>query len=110
MNRGLVGPDAFAQTETGIFSARTAIGYLNRLGPSRRWPLCASPSRTERVDPPPTPETRQPLPPSPVSRVLDIMGLAHLFNISIKLYGPYMYINGFIPYGNLIESRLYLNT
>jgi len=42
--------------------------------------------------------------------LLDIMGLAHLFNNSIKLYGPYMCINGFIPYGNLIERRLYLNT
>ena len=42
--------------------------------------------------------------------MLDIMGLAHLFNNSIKLYGPYMCINGFIPYGNLIERRLYLNT
>ena len=29
------------------------------------------------------------------SPMLDIMGLAHLFNISIKLYGPYMCINGF---------------
>jgi hypothetical protein len=27
--------------------------------------------------------------------MLDIMGLAHLFNIFIKLYGPYMCINGF---------------
>ena len=45
-----------------------------------------------------------------MNELLDIMGLAHLFNISIKLYGPYMYINGFIPYGNLIERRLYLNT
>ena len=42
--------------------------------------------------------------------LLDIMGLAHLFNNSIKLYGPYMCINGFVPYGNLIERRLYLNT
>jgi hypothetical protein len=27
--------------------------------------------------------------------MLDIMGLTHLFNIFIKLYGPYMCINGF---------------
>ena len=82
--------------ETRVCATWASRGRRGARQPRPRW-------RTPTPGAAATPRTRR-------SRMLDIMGLAHLFNISIKLYGPYMYINGFIPYGNLIERRLYLNT
>ena len=76
---------------------------LPRVGLPRRW-------RDTSVLSPASPSVCLPLTEFRRTELLDIMGLAHLFNISIKLNGPYMCINGFLPYGNLIERRLYLNT
>ena len=94
-------PPVHARKRSGhvLFDPRS----LPRVGLPRRW-------RDTSVLSPASPSACLPLSEFRRTELLDIMGLAHLFNISIKLYGPYMCINGFIPYGNLIERRLYLNT